>query len=291
MKFISENETCLITLLTQKIGYSITKAKKDIKNSEIIINKTASKEPNPVIPKGAVVEIKRKKRIDQENISILYEDNQLIAVDKPAGIISIGTCRNNEDSLFGKVNSYLKKTTAGRERAFIVHRLDQKVSGVVLLAKSAETEKLLEEHWQEYEKYYHALVEGTPQKSKGTIESWLFEDRNFKVHSGLKREGGKLAITRYEVERRFRNFTLLNVRLYTGRKNQIRVHLADIGCPIAGDLKYGASANPLGRLALHAHTFKMTHPVTGEKLVLSSPTPARFFLFSGQNPDEIPRSQ
>lgn len=255
----------------------MSNVKKIIKNSDIYVNDTLIKNPAITIQEGAVVRLVRQKRIE-ENLTILYEDNELIAVDKPVSMLSSGRDGDEDESLHKKVDRYLKKKSHNRCGAVVVHRLDRKVSGVLLFAKSFSIEKMLEERWVEYEKRYHALVERAPLDNHGTIESYLTEDANYKVHTGEKRENSKLAITHYKVVKRSTKAALLDITLGTGRKNQIRAQLAEIGSPITGDVKYSATTNIIGRIGLHAYSFKLTNPVTGKMINIVSPTPKRFFL-------------
>jgi len=277
MRFQSHRQIGLNDLLKEKIGCSATKVKKMIAHSEIYINGELNTKHSPTVPKGAVIEISKTKRLPKEDIAILYEDQDMIAVEKPPGILSIQSTHDQDRTLFGKVNQYLKKKSHNRERAFIVHRLDQKVSGVIVFAKSESAKTFLTDNWPKFEKTYHAAVQGSPNDKTATLESWLFEDKNYKVHSGEKRPDSKLAVTHYKIEKKFRNFSLLSVTLGTGKKNQIRVQLADIGCSIIGDFKYGATSNPIGRIGLHAHTLSLIQPTSKKKLALHSPTPRSFF--------------
>lgn len=277
MKFQADKDIKLANLLLEGIGCSMTKIKKKISQDDIFIDGVLSTEPNPIVPKGSLVELRKTKRIQGENIEILFEDKDLIAVSKPIGILTNHSLRKNEETLLDKVNKYLKSKPKHMDRAFVVHRLDQVVSGVIIFAKSKKVESILQENWYDFNKTYHAVVEGCPKAKSSTIESWLSEDKNYKVHSGKERPNSKHAITHYNVEKKFRHFSLLSVRLGTGRKNQIRVHLSDIGCPIVGDAKYGATARNLNRIGLHAHTMELTHPSTGKKLVLTAPTPSSFY--------------
>ena len=138
----------------------------------------------------------------------------------------------------------------------------------------------LQRNWNDTEKLYYALVEGHPPEKKGSIKTWLRENRIHKVYSAEESGHAKYAVTHYRVLKRYRHYSLLEIRLETGRKNQIRVHLSELGCPIAGDRRYGASGSPLRRLALHAFSLSFTHPVSGERIILQSPIPRVFFPHS-----------
>jgi 23S rRNA pseudouridine1911/1915/1917 synthase len=205
---------------------------------------------------------------------VLYEDEQLIAVDKPAGISTsnIDGSKNVQDIL----SEFLKELSKGKVRSYVVHRLDKEVSGVVLFAKTKEIMDAVRENWDNTEKHYYALVEGTPEKEEGTVESWLIEDNRQKVHSTTEKPNARFAITNYKLIKKVNEHTLLDIHTLTGRKNQIRVHLSDIGCPIVGDRKYGASAEFIRRVRLHAYSLSFPHPETGRQIVVNSPMPKGF---------------
>jgi 23S rRNA pseudouridine1911/1915/1917 synthase len=195
-------------------------------------------------------------------------------IDKPAGIAtsSIDGSANVQQS----VSEYLKDISKGTIRTYVVHRLDKEVSGVLLLAKSEIVMDTIKDKWEETEKHYFALVEKVPENPEGTIKSWLIEDNTQKMHSADEASGGKLAITHYRTIRNINNYALLDIKTETGRKNQIRVHLSDIGCPIIGDRKYGASTNFIRRVRLHACSISFPHPLTGKMITVESSMPQGF---------------
>jgi 23S rRNA pseudouridine1911/1915/1917 synthase len=205
---------------------------------------------------------------------VLYEDQDVIVVDKPAGISTSST--DGSLSIQEILSVFLKSQSKGRFRAFVVHRLDKEVSGVLLFAKTHESMEALKERWQETEKHYFALVEGTPKEAVGTIKSWLIEDRSQKVHSVPEREEAKFSVTNYTTIKAVDKNTLLDIKTDTGRKNQIRVHLSDIGCPIVGDRKYGASDEFKRRVRLHAYSLSFPHPVNGKTINVRTPIPEGF---------------
>ncbi len=206
--------------------------------------------------------------------TVLYEDQDLIVIDKPAGISTsnIDGSKNVQDIL----SEFLKEQSKGKIRSYVVHRLDKEVSGIVLFAKSKEIMDAVKDKWEETEKHYYALVEGSPEQPEGTIKSWLIEDNQQKVHSTRERPDAKLAVTNYKLIRKVNEYTLLDIQTLTGRKNQIRVQLSDIGCPIVGDRKYGASAEFIRRVRLHAYSLSFPHPVTGKDINVESPMPGGF---------------
>lgn len=233
-----------------------------------------------------------------KGISIVYEDQWLIVVDKPAGMLSMSTGRSGKP---GEVTAYNLLTDYVREsrpsgRIFIVHRLDRETSGLLVFAKDEDTKLSLQENWNEavLERKYVAVLEGCIDDSEGWVETWLYENpKSMKVHCYpidnrdllaaregkcmfAERNGWKYASTHCCTTLKGKEYTQVEFELETGRKNQIRVHAQWIGHPIAGDKKYGARTNPIGRLALHAKTLSFIHPWTGRTLSFSSPVPKEF---------------
>ncbi len=205
---------------------------------------------------------------------IIYEDNEIIVIDKPAGLLSIATEKEKLHTAYHIVNEYVKQKNK-HGRIFIVHRLDKDTSGVLLFAKTDEAKRLFQDNWEEISKLrrYLAVVEGKPEKDSDTIISTLLETETHLVYSG---KGGKKAVTHYKTIKTSGEFSLLDVNIETGRKNQIRVHMKDIGTPVTGDKKYGAEKNPMKRLGLHACELQITHPKNGKELCFKAKTPKEF---------------
>jgi 23S rRNA pseudouridine1911/1915/1917 synthase len=208
-------------------------------------------------------------------IVTVYADDALIAIDKPAGLLSVATEGEREDTAFARVAASLAARRAGRP--FVVHRIDRDTSGLLLFARTPEARDRLQADWPAVTKTYLAITDGCPDPPEGVIESYLSEGRDLKVRSSpAPRAGARHAVTRYRlVGGNGVRFKLVEAGLETGRKHQIRVHLAKIGCPVAGDDMYGAKGDPAGRLALHAWRLALAHPVTGERLELESPLPEK----------------
>ncbi len=217
-------------------------------------------------------------RLKVARIQVVHEDDAFIVVDKPAGLLTVATDHDKTDTLFVRLNEYLQATRATQlTRALVVHRLDRETSGLVLFAKTADVQAILQAAWRSVEKHYWAIVVGSPEPPQGTITSYLTESASLKVFSNTDpTPDGRLAVTHYRVLQTRGDFSLLEVRLETGRKHQIRVHLAGKGCPVAGDRRYGETLNPCRRLALHASSLAFDHPLTGERLHFESPLPAAF---------------
>ncbi len=254
-----------------------TRIKKLLQSGSILINsKPVTLHSYKLIP-GDVIEINRKMVNAAKAglpFPVLYEDEDVLVVDKPAGKPTSST--DGSLSIQEIISEFLKRQSKGKFRAFVVHRLDKEVSGVLLFAKTREAMETLKEHWEETEKHYYALVEGIPSRPEDTVKSWLIEDKSQKVHSTQEREGAKFSITNYRTIKLLKDLALLDVKTDTGRKNQIRVHLADIGCPIVGDRKYGASDEFRRRVRLHAFSLSFPHPVTGKMITVTSPMPEGF---------------
>lgn len=208
---------------------------------------------------------------------LLYEDDELIVIDKPAGMLAIATDSERENTAYHIVTQYVKAETRSA-RVFVVHRLDRETSGVMVLAKNERIKQQLQENWNDLvlRRGYTAVVEGKVSAAEGTVKSWLQQTKTFLVYSSRKEGEGKLAITHYKTLRVSDRYSLLDISLETGRKNQIRVHMGDLKHPVAGDKKYGAVTNPLGRLGLHASVLSIKHPVSGEVMQFESATPRIF---------------
>ncbi|MDR0569087.1 MAG: RluA family pseudouridine synthase [Spirochaetaceae bacterium] len=207
-------------------------------------------------------------------LRILYEDRDVLAVDKPAGLLSIAAGAERDKTAYWILSEYLRRKGEKR-RAAAVHRLDRDTSGAMLFVKSGQVKRIMMEHWDQIapERRYAAVAEGVFAESAGLIDAPLGPDKNGKMQVTPE---GQRAITRWKVRQTGKNYTLLALELETGRRNQIRAHLAYIRHPVAGDLKYHARTNPLNRLALHAELLGFYHPRTGQYLLIESPIPKPF---------------
>lgn len=206
------------------------------------------------------------------NAKIVFEDEWILVADKPPGLLTVATEKEREKTLYYRLMHYQREKSGGRERIFIVHRLDREVSGLLIFAKSEDVKLKLQRSWDRFEKYYTAVVEGTPPEAEGTVQSFLSEDKLGNVTSSDRpsREGRE-AVTHYRVVSSSRGRSVLEISIETGRKHQIRVHMSGLGCPIAGDDRYGAQTDPYRRLALHAAELRIIHPVSGEPLTFKRP--------------------
>ena len=218
-----------------------------------------------------------KKRHQPKGLEILYEDKDILVVDKPAGLLTVGTANNKTNTAYYKLTDYVRKgNSKSRNRIFIVHRLDQSTSGVLVFAKNEEAKFRLQSHWKDTEKKYVAVVYGQLAKKEDVITSYLAESKAFIVYSTTDTIKGKLAHTAYKVLKESRQFSLLEINLLTGRKNQIRVHLADKGHPVVGDRKYGKPKDAFRRLALHSKSISFKHPASGRQMTFETRMPSYF---------------
>lgn len=207
-------------------------------------------------------------------MDILYEDKYIIIINKPAHLLTISTEKEKNRTLFSYVYDYLKKKNKNN-KVFIVHRLDKDTSGIVMFAKDEKTKFYLQDNWDSFKRNYVAIVEGKVKNKKGVLKSYLQETKTLYTYS-VNDKNGKLAITEYERVLENNQYTMLSLNLKTGRKNQIRVQLSDMGNPIVGDKKYGAKKNPIRRMALVANTLEFIHPKTHEKIVIDIDIPSSF---------------
>lgn len=281
MKLQTDKSIPLFDLVMEKLNLgSKTKGKKIVEYSTIHINGKAINNPRHIVNPGDEVTLEREGkpiRKIKSPFPILYEDDDLLVAQKPAGILTHGVGEENWKSFFGILASYINNVSNERERIFIVHRLDREVTGLLIFAKSEAIQEQLKNNWKSVEKLYYALVENSPKQDEGSIESWLHEHpKSLKVYSGPESPNAKFAKTHYRVVSKEGANTLLEIKLDTGRKNQIRVHLADIGCPIVGDYRYGADDKVKRQIRLCAYSLKFPHPITGNQISVQIKLPKSF---------------
>lgn len=213
----------------------------------------------------------------RKGVSILYEDSDILVAVKPSGLLTMGTERDKSRTLYAMLTAYVRKGySRSPKRIFIVHRLDRDTSGIVIFAKSMEAKLRLQGRWEETEKEYIVVVHGRCEKKEATISTYLAENKAQVVYSTTDSTKGKLSHTAYRVLQETKEFSLLEVNLLTGRKHQIRVHLAEIGHPVVGDEKYGERKKAYNRLALHAKSISFTHPISGKRHTFDTGFPEYF---------------
>jgi len=234
-------------------------AKRGLDAEDVI--EVAPKDTRPLLPPG---------------LAILHEDDDLIVVLKTNGLLTVATERERENTAQAYLNAYLGEK--GEERIHVVHRLDRESSGVLVFAKNFETREALKERFaaHEIDRLYVAVIEGSMQPPAGTIRSHLLERKDLRMQSVDAHPDAKLAVTHYRTIANSDPYSVLEVTLETGRKNQIRAHLSEAGHPVVGDQLYGSTTNPLGRLGLHAKLLGFEHPTTGKKMIFTAPLPKSF---------------
>ena len=218
--------------------------------------------------------IRRKTR---SNLPIIYEDDDIIVINKPSGLLSIASDNEKSSTAYRMLSDYVQQKDK-HNRIFVVHRLDEDTSGVLMVAKNVKIQQALQNNWNEIvtKRGYYAIVEGEMEKKSDTIKSYLKKNSQNLMYSSKKAGDGQLAITHYKVIKSNGTYSLLDVNIDTGRKNQIRVHLGEKGHHVIGDDKYGKPANPIKRLGLHAYELDFIHPFTGKKVKFIAPMPKIF---------------
>lgn len=275
MKYTAPSSIVLLEALSIICpGSSKTTLRSWIKEGRVRIDEELALTANTMVSEGQTVTVGNRKRFLPGNIAILYEDADLVVIDKPSGLLSVA-------STFDKIETAhaVLKNHYPNKKVQVVHRIDQDTSGVMMFALSQAAYDQLKKDFEVHaiERAYTAIVEGKMPTSKGTWKSMLYEDANYVVHVTDDPTIGKEAITHYTVKNHNRYYSWLELHLETGRKNQIRVHCQDAGHSIVGDKKYGATTNPIKRLCLHAHLLGFTHPVKHKKLSFTSLPPREFY--------------
>lgn len=250
-----------------------------LRNKQIYVNGQVVSQFNYVLHPGQQIVIRADRAIEgtvSRDFRIIYEDEFILVIDKQAGLLSISD-GGGHATAYSLLSEYVKRQNPSN-KIFIVHRLDRDTSGLMMFARSEEVQRILQRSWQTSikERTYVAVVEGKVEMLAGTISSYLYESKALIMHSSQDPEKGELSVTHYKTLKSNPEFSLLELKLQTGKKNQIRVHMQDIGHSITGDKKYGASSNPVRRLCLHASVLAFQHPVTGKPLRFESKIPASF---------------
>ena len=277
--YVVDNEQPLLAWLLEHLHASKTKVKATLQGHGIRVNgKVVTQFDFPLKPgmKVSVSQTKRNNQFKSRYIKIVYEDRWLVVVEKNPGILSMAAGHRSLN-VKSVLDDYFKKT-GQKCRAHVVHRLDRDTSGLMVYAKDIETEQIFEHNWHEivYDRRYVAVVSGEVVENEGTISNWLKDNSAYVTYSSPVDNGGKFAVTHYRVLDRTTEHSLVEFKLETGRKNQIRVHSADMGHPVCGDPKYGNGDDPIHRLCLHAFMLCFWHPVTNERMDFETLIPTQF---------------
>ncbi len=250
-----------------------------LKMGSVAVNGKVTTKFDHALKPGDIVLIRAKGLAGPETkltggIRIRHEDEDIILIDKPAGLLSIASASEEEKTAYAYLTNHVRRgNVRGRERVWIVHRLDRETSGLMIFAKNETAKIALQTGWDSAVKKYFAVVEGAPPSESGTFESWLDESNPLKVYAGASGPDARHATTHYRIAKKGKSTTLVELTLETGRRHQIRVQLAEAGCPIVGDKKYGAETNPVKRIALHATALRFIHPGTKKEMSFQSPLP------------------
>lgn len=276
---VTEAMQLLPFIMVKMHGISRNRAKALITNRVVLVDNKITTYPLTELQPGQEVQIDRTKHkmsFHSKDLDIVYEDAYLLVVDKRPGLLSMSN-NTRQETAQSVLNRYLEKG-GGRCTAHLVHRLDRDTSGLMLYAKDVQTQQSFIHDWRELvtDRRYVALVSGEVKQREGDVRSWLTEDKRFVTHSSPVDNGGKYAHTHYRLLHSANGYSLVELELETGRKNQIRVHMAEIGHPIVGDRKYGSDDDSIRRLGLHAYMLCFRHPVTGKMLSFETPIPVCF---------------
>lgn len=269
---VKENEILIEFLKKMFSNLSKNSVKSLLHNEKVFVNGNMTTKYNYELNVGDIVEIREKVA---KNIDIIYEDKDIIVINKPSGLLTVATEKEKNKTAYHLVMEYLKKKNKNN-RIFIIHRLDKDTSGIIMFAKNERAKHLYQDNWNDIVKKrcYYAVIDGKMENKEGTIKSYLKENGNM-VYS-VKDRSGKLAITEYKVLKERKNISLLDINLKTGRKNQIRVHMKENKTSILGDLKYGEKSKLINRLALHAYKLELINPVTKKLLTFEINMPNEF---------------
>lgn len=274
----AEGTTLLPFLLASLTDRKRTAVKNLLQHGYVAVDGTPTTQfDKPLIP-GTTISVNFTRPFvvfRNRRVKLVYEDDDIIVVDKGYGLLSVGTGKVNEETAYDILKDYLK-TKDPRNKIFVIHRLDRETSGLMMFAKNPEAKEAMQHNWNNMvlNRKYVALVEGTPEPPQGTVRSYLRENAAMQVYSVPEpEEGAQLAVTRYTTLSTAGGYSKVELELDTGRKNQIRVHMKDLGTPVAGDRKYGAHTSPAHRLALHASTLRFIHPITRKEMNFTSKVP------------------
>lgn len=277
---VTEPAELMDFLMKKMDGISRNKVKSMLANRVVLVDNVITTPYNFALKPGMKVQVSKAKNNHEFRnpmLKLVYEDAYILVVEKKEGLLSVATEHQKERTAQHILSEYVKRSHRNN-RIFVVHRLDRETSGLMMYAKDEKTMNTLRDNWHDIvtDRRYVTIVSGDMERDAGSIESWL-TDRKLYVSSSPVDDGvGKYALTHYKTIKRANGYSLMELKLETGRKNQIRVHMSDLGHPVVGDERYGSECNPLGRLALHAFKLCFYHPITGELMEFETPYPAPF---------------
>ncbi len=286
---VTEETTLLPFLFKIMPDKSRTEIKSLLKYKHIAVkDKATTQFDMPLLP-GDEVKVNFGRsfyKFNNPQVKIIYEDEWMVVIEKASGLLSVANDTSKDNNAFVIVRDYIRHDNSDAE-LYVCHRLDQYTSGILMFSKNRDMQQELRENWDFYvkERKYVCVTERVPERPEDEIRSLLTENDRLQVHSTDNEEEGKLAVTHYRLLQSRGRYALLDVEIFTGKKNQIRVHMAEMGCPIAGDIKYGAETNPARRLMLHNYRLSIVHPVTGELLRFQLPFPQVFRKLT--QPDDL----
>ena len=276
----AEESTLMQCLEAKLTDHKRTSIKALMKYNQVALNSMPTSQFDQPVHAGDTLSVNFTRPFvvfSHPRIKLVYEDNDIIVINKGSGILSVSTDNVKDGTAYSILRDYLKKKDP-RLMLFVVHRLDRDTSGLMMFAKNVEAKEAMQHNWNNMVlgRRYVAVVEGKAEQEEGVVKSYLAETSQFEVYSTQNPDEGQLAITRFKRLQCNNGYSLMELSLDTGRKNQIRVHMKDLGHPIVGDRKYGAKASPIHRLGLHARTLHFAHPVTKKEMLFETPIPSRF---------------
>lgn len=277
---VKEEVTLLPFLFSSLSGLSKSEVKSMLKYKHIAIKGSAVTQFDTPLSPGDIVQVNFGRsfyKFNNPQVKVIYEDKWFLVIEKASGLLSVANDTAREKNAFHIVRDYVRHDNPDAE-IYVCHRLDQYTSGILVFAKDESLMMELRSNWDFYvkERRYVCVTENIPARPEDTIESLLTQNEHLRVHSTNDETVGRLAVTHYKVIQTRGRYALVDVEIFTGKKNQIRVHMSEMGCPIAGDMKYGAETNPVRRLMLHNYRLSFIHPVTGELMRFTLPTPSVF---------------
>lgn len=257
-----------------------TKLKSMLKHNQFAVNSMPMSQYDFEVHEGDTFSVNFDQSFQvfsNPRVKLVYEDEHILVINKGYGVLSMGTDTKKDGTAYSIMREYVKYHDP-RAKVFIVHRLDRDTSGLMMLAKTIEAKEAMQHNWNNMvlNRKYIAVVEGEVKQQEGVVKSYLAENSQYEVYSTDDLSKGQFAVTRYKCLKATKSYSMMEVELDTGRKNQIRVHMKDLGHPIAGDRKYGAAHSPINRLALHAQTLRFVHPITRREMNFSAPIPSGF---------------